>query len=42
MKCKYKVEGALKDVGVRWEQTGQWYPNKEWYAGSISDCKLSN
>jgi hypothetical protein len=42
VKCKYKVEGTLKNVGVRWEQTGQWYPQEGWYAGSISDCKLAN
>jgi hypothetical protein len=41
LKCKYKVEGTLKSLGVRWEQTGQWFPNNEWYAGSVSDCKLT-
>jgi hypothetical protein len=40
VKCKYKVEGMLKNVSVRWESTGQWYPGNEWYAGSVSDCKL--
>jgi hypothetical protein len=41
VKCKYKVEGKLPNVGVRWEQTGQWFPNTDWYAGSVTDCKVS-
>jgi hypothetical protein len=41
VKCKYKVEGTLKSVEVRWEQTGQWYPNGGWYAGTVSDCKIA-
>ena len=40
VKCKYKVEGTLKSLGVRWEQTGQWFQNTEWFAGSVSDCKI--
>ena len=40
LKCKFKVEGKLKNMSVRWEQTGQWYPNNEWFAGSVSDCKV--
>lgn len=40
VKCKYKVEGNLKTLGVRWEQTGQWFANGDWYAGSVSDCKI--
>lgn len=42
VKCKYKVEGMLKNVAVRWEPTGQWYPGNEWYAGSVSDCKVGH
>ncbi|APR79791.1 Hypothetical protein A7982_05138 [Minicystis rosea] len=41
VKCKYKVEGTLKNVSVRWESTGQWFPGNEWYAGSVSDCKVA-
>jgi hypothetical protein len=41
VKCKYKVEGTMKKLNVRWEQTGQWFPNAEWYAGSFSDCKIA-
>jgi len=41
VKCKYKVEGTLKNVAVRWDPTGQWFPSTEWYAGSVSDCKLA-
>lgn len=40
VKCKLKVEGTLKSVAVRWESTGQWFPGNEWYAGSVSDCKI--
>jgi hypothetical protein len=40
-KCKLKVEGTMKNVGVRWEQTGQWYPQDGWFAGSISSCSLN-
>src|SRR5262249_47575708 len=39
VKCKFKVEGSLKNVSVRWEQTGQWYQQADWHAGSLSDCK---
>jgi hypothetical protein len=42
VKCKLKVEGTLKQLGVRWEQTGTWYPQNDWYAGSISNCSLVN
>jgi len=41
VKCKYKVEGNLKELGVRWNPTDQWYANKDWYAGSVSDCKIT-
>jgi hypothetical protein len=40
-KCKYKVEGTLKKVDVRWESTGPWYPVTDWYAGSLSACKIT-
>lgn len=40
LKCKLKVEGKLKNMSVRWEQTGNWFPNNEWFAGSVSDCKV--
>lgn len=40
VKCKYKVDGTLKNVAVRWDPTGQWYPNQNWHAGSVSDCAL--
>ncbi len=42
VKCKYKIEGTLKTLGVRWREGDQFYPNGEWYAGSVSDCKLGN
>jgi hypothetical protein len=41
LKCKLKVEGTLKSVAVRWESTGQWFPGTDWYAGSVSDCKIT-
>ncbi|MFT3769706.1 MAG: hypothetical protein QM820_30075 [Minicystis sp.] len=40
VKCKYKVEGMLKAMSVRWESTGQWFAGNDWYAGSVSDCKI--
>lgn len=40
LKCRYKIEGKLKNMSVRWEQTGQWFPNNEWFAGSVSECKV--
>jgi hypothetical protein len=40
VKCKYKVDGTLHSVGVRWHDGEQFFPNNEWYAGSVSDCKL--
>lgn len=40
LKCRYKIDGKLKNMSVRWEQTGQWFPNNEWFAGSVSDCKV--
>ena len=42
VKCKYKIEGTLKTLGVRWREGDQFYPNGEWYAGSVSDCKLAS
>jgi hypothetical protein len=39
-RCKYEVEGTLGDLGVRWEEGGQWFPNHKWYAGSLSGCVL--
>ena len=41
VKCKYKVEGTLKTLGVRWRDGEQFFPNTEWYAGAVSDCKLN-
>jgi hypothetical protein len=42
--CKLKVEGHMKEAGVRWkpEPDGGWLsgPAKDWYAGSLSDCKI--
>jgi hypothetical protein len=40
LKCKYKVEGTLKNLAVRWDPAGQWFPQNEWFAGSVSDCKV--
>lgn len=41
VKCKYTVEGKVKNSAVRWNETGQWYPrNDELYTGSLSGCKL--
>ena len=40
LKCKFKVEGTLKNLSVRWDHAGQWFPNNEWFAGAVSDCKI--
>jgi hypothetical protein len=40
VKCKYRVDRLLKNLAVRWRPTEQWYLQEEWYAGSVSDCKL--
>jgi Domain of unknown function (DUF4190) len=40
VKCKYRVDGVLEDLSVRWAQHGAWYPRSKWYAGAISDCAL--
>jgi hypothetical protein len=41
VKCKYKVEGKIKAPAVRWASDGPWYAQQnEWYAGSVSGCKL--
>lgn len=42
VKCKYKVEGTIKAPGVRWNETGPWHASTdEWFAGTVSDCKIS-
>ena len=41
VKCKYKVDGVLKKLDVRWESTGTWYPVTDWYAGTLSECKIA-
>jgi hypothetical protein len=44
VECKLKVEGRMKEAGVRWkpEPDGGWLPGpaKDWYAGNLSDCKV--
>ncbi len=40
--CKFKVEGMMKTPLIRWKQSAAWGEKKEdWYAGSLSDCKLN-
>jgi len=41
LKCKYKVEGSLKNLAVRWDPAGQWFPQTDWFAGSVSACKVA-
>jgi len=41
VKCTYEVEGTLDKLGVRWRDGEQFFPNSEWYAGSVSDCKVA-
>lgn len=39
-KCKLKIDGKFSKLDVRWDQTGAWYPNADWFAGSVSSCVL--
>jgi hypothetical protein len=40
-KCKMKVEGTTKKLGIRWNATeNKWYQNDGWYVGTISGCTL--
>ena len=41
VKCKYRIEGTLKKLDVRWESAGPWYPQGDWYAGTLSECKIT-
>ncbi len=41
VKCTYRVEGTLKKLAVRWREGDQYYPNGDWYAGTVSNCKIS-
>ena len=44
VECKAKVEGRMKEAGVRWkpEPDGGWLagPAKDWYVVSLQDCKI--
>jgi hypothetical protein len=40
VKCKLRVDGAVKKLSVRWETGGQWYPQEDWPAGVLSGCQL--
>jgi hypothetical protein len=40
-RCRYTVEGTLRDASVRWETAGQWYPHNAWPAGAFSGCKVA-
>jgi hypothetical protein len=41
VKCKYTVEGTIKQIFVRWDPAGPWHGGTEWYAGKVSDCKIN-
>jgi hypothetical protein len=39
VKCKYTVEGKIKQPGIRWST--EWYtPGGDWYAGIVSGCSV--
>jgi hypothetical protein len=40
VKCKLKIEGSTKSVATKWEPVKDWNDNKDWSAGTLSDCKL--
>jgi hypothetical protein len=44
VECKAKVEGRMKEAGVRWkpEPDGGWLagPAKDWYVVGLQDCKI--
>jgi hypothetical protein len=41
VKCKYKVEGTMKNLSVRWDPASNWYKQENWYAGTVSNCSLN-
>ena len=40
--CKMHVEAKMKDVDVRWQTQGQWYPQKDVPVGTVTGCWLSD
>jgi hypothetical protein len=42
LKCKYKVAGKMPRADVRWHEGEGWNNVTDWYAGSVSDCKIGN
>ena len=40
--CKLHVESKMKEVDVRWQTQGQWYPNRDVPIGAVSGCWLSD
>ena len=41
VKCKYKVEGKLKNPSIRWTPTGPWIEqDKDWPSGIVSECTI--
>jgi hypothetical protein len=41
LKCQFKIEGKVTAPAVRWDVSGAWNEKAEdWFAGSVSDCKL--
>ena len=42
LKCQFKVEGKINSPAVRWDIAGAWNEkNEDWFAGTVSDCKLA-
>lgn len=40
VKCKFNVAGKLPRADVRWHEGEGWNNVSDWYAGSVSDCKM--
>jgi hypothetical protein len=40
VKCKLKIEGSTKNVATKWEPVKDWNDNRDWFAGTLSDCKV--
>lgn len=40
LKCKFTVAGKMPRADVRWHEGEGWNNVTDWYAGTVSDCKM--
>lgn len=40
VKCKFSVAGKMPRADIRWHEGEGWNNVVDWFAGSVSDCKL--